>query len=93
MLLLQICLLNYTSLSGFAGNSVRLLFSQLPHAATTTTTNIGVMKLSLSYFIIRKAVDPSHSLRGKKEKKKLLADCIIQHWQKLTLFPTPKTWM
>ena len=87
---MQICSLNSTSLSGFVGNSVRLLFGQLPLATAVP----GVVKLSLSHFIIRKAVEPSHSLRGKREekkKKRLLADCIIQHWQQFTLSPTPKT--
>lgn len=30
----------------------------------------GLVKLSLSHFIIRKAAEPSHSLRGKGEKKR-----------------------
>lgn len=83
------------SVTGFVGNSVRLLFGQLPAHHHHHGGGVGVVKLSLSHFIIRKAVEPSHSLRGKREgkkkKKKLLADCIIQHWQQFTLSPTPKT--
>lgn len=33
------------------------------------THSIGLVKLSLSHFIIRKAVEPSRSLRGKRNKE------------------------
>lgn len=58
------------SVTGFVGNSVRLLFGQLPAHHHHHGGVVGVVKLSLSHFIIRKAVEPSHSLRGKREEEK-----------------------
>lgn len=73
--------------------SLALLGELVRQASTHHHYSVSVVKLSLSLFIIRKAVEPSHSLGCVHVCVwgETVGSCIIQHWQQVTLSPTLKT--